>query len=212
MTSSLCSLILICCDTGFRLHGPKVSVTAREDVPPFGPPLPNPPIFKKVSSTSSMWRCSMCIYLYSSSSSSSGTRISGLPAHQADECGERLLQVGQVCQTGGQQLSRDAFRDLWMCRTAHHHPCLFVSVCGPQVRTRAALLDHLHEELQRHSQAALAVAPPAGEEERLENGGHGGLLESFKVTRTTRAVLYPALLRCFSSFLTGLFVIQFEGV
>lgn len=59
-----------------------------------------------------------------------------------------------------------------------------VSVCVSQVRTRAALLDHLHEELQRHSQAALAVAPPAGEEDRLENGGHGGLLESFKVIRT----------------------------
>jgi hypothetical protein len=26
-----------------------VSVTAREDVPPFGPPLPNPAVFKKVS-------------------------------------------------------------------------------------------------------------------------------------------------------------------
>lgn len=33
------------------MDGLQVSVTAREDVPPFGPPLPNPPVFKKVSST-----------------------------------------------------------------------------------------------------------------------------------------------------------------
>ena len=26
----------------------QVSVTAREDVPPFGPPLPNPAVFRKV--------------------------------------------------------------------------------------------------------------------------------------------------------------------
>lgn len=71
---------------------------------------------------------------------------------------------------------------------AQSTPCVCVCVCvdGPQVRTRAALLDHLHEELHRQSQAALAVAPPAGEEDRLENGSHGGLLESFKVIRTVR--------------------------
>lgn len=28
----------------------QVSVTARDDVPQFGPPLPNPPVFKKVQS------------------------------------------------------------------------------------------------------------------------------------------------------------------
>lgn len=72
-----------------------------------------------------------------------------------------------------------------------HGQHLCVSGGGAQVRTRAALLDHLHEELQRHSQAALAVAPPVGEEDRLENGGHGGLLESFKVIRTRPEPLRP---------------------
>lgn len=49
-----------------------------------------------------------------------------------------------------------------------------------QGRTRAALLDNLHDELHRQSQAALGLSQP-GEEDKLENGGHGGLLESFKV-------------------------------
>lgn len=30
------------------LLAPQVSVTAREDVPSFGPPLPSPPVFQKV--------------------------------------------------------------------------------------------------------------------------------------------------------------------
>ncbi|XP_009317108.1 PREDICTED: rap1 GTPase-activating protein 2 [Pygoscelis adeliae] len=70
----------------------KVSVTAREDVPSFGPPLPSPPVFQKD-------------------------------------------------------------------------------------RTRAALLDNLHDELHGHTQTMLGLGP---EEDKLENGGHGGFLESFK--------------------------------
>uniref|UniRef100_A0A8L0DMQ7 Rap-GAP domain-containing protein n=1 Tax=Oncorhynchus mykiss TaxID=8022 RepID=A0A8L0DMQ7_ONCMY len=46
-------------------------------------------------------------------------------------------------------------------------------------RTRAALLDNLHDELHRQTQVTLGQGQ-AGEEDKLENGGHGGLLESFK--------------------------------
>lgn len=109
----------------------KVSVTAREDVPPFGPPLPNPPVFKK-------------------------------GAEFRDFLLTKLMNAENACYKS------DKFAKL-------------------EVRTRAALLDHLHEELQRQSQAALAVAPPAGEEDRLENGGHGGLLESFKRAMRVRS-------------------------
>lgn len=49
-----------------------------------------------------------------------------------------------------------------------------------QGRTRAALLDNLHDDLHRQSQAALGLIL-VEEEDKLENGGHGGLLESFKV-------------------------------
>lgn len=51
------------------------------------------------------------------------------------------------------------------------------SVCL-QDRTRAALLDNLHDELHGHTQTMLGLGP---EEDKLENGGHGGFLESFKV-------------------------------
>lgn len=47
-----------------------------------------------------------------------------------------------------------------------------------QDRTRAALLDNLHDELHGHTQTMLGLGP---EEDKLENGGHGGFLESFKV-------------------------------
>lgn len=68
---------------------------------------------------------------------------------------------------------------------SYYHPCAFMcdfSVCvnSFQGRTRAALLDNLHDELHRQSQATLGLGQ-AGEEDKMENGGHGGLLESFKV-------------------------------
>lgn len=58
---------------------------------------------------------------------------------------------------------------------------LIVSVCG-QERTRAALLDSLHDELQRRSHSMLGLSSSMEEEGRPENGHtHGGLLESIKV-------------------------------
>lgn len=52
-----------------------------------------------------------------------------------------------------------------------------------QDRTRAALLDNLHDELHAHTQAMLGLGP---EEDKFENGGHGGFLESFKVRAQER--------------------------
>lgn len=59
----------------------------------------------------------------------------------------------------------------------HHELCPFLFF---QDRTRAALLDNLHDELHTHTQAMLGLGP---EEDKLENGGHGGFLESFKVKK-----------------------------
>uniref|UniRef100_A0A673BK43 RAP1 GTPase activating protein 2a n=1 Tax=Sphaeramia orbicularis TaxID=375764 RepID=A0A673BK43_9TELE len=102
----------------------KVSVTAREDVPPFGPPLPNPAVFKK------------------------GPEF-------RDFLLTKLINAENACYKS------DKFAKL-------------------EGRTRAALLDNLHDELHRQSQATLGLGQ-AGEDDKLENGGHGGLLESFKV-------------------------------
>uniref|UniRef100_A0A8C3L0F8 RAP1 GTPase activating protein n=1 Tax=Chrysolophus pictus TaxID=9089 RepID=A0A8C3L0F8_CHRPC len=85
----------------------KVSVTARDDVPFFGPPLPDPAVFRKVSARG--------------------------------------------------------------CRPA---------LGAVQERTRAALLETLHEELQGRSQAMLGMGP---DEERPDNGSAPGFFESFKV-------------------------------
>uniref|UniRef100_A0A8D2PRN4 RAP1 GTPase activating protein 2 n=1 Tax=Zosterops lateralis melanops TaxID=1220523 RepID=A0A8D2PRN4_ZOSLA len=88
----------------------KVSVTAREDVPSFGPPLPSPPVFQK------------------------------------------LINAENAC------CKSDKFAKL-------------------EDRTRAALLDNLHDDLHGHTQTMLGLGP---EEDKMENGGHGGFLESFK--------------------------------
>lgn len=59
------------------------------------------------------------------------------------------------------------------------HQCQLHNAPFPfQDRTRAALLDNLHDELHAHTQAMLGLGP---EEDKFENGGHGGFLESFKV-------------------------------
>uniref|UniRef100_UPI003AAB17C4 rap1 GTPase-activating protein 2a isoform X2 n=1 Tax=Centroberyx gerrardi TaxID=166262 RepID=UPI003AAB17C4 len=105
----------------------KVSVTAREDVPPFGPPLPNPAVFKK------------------------GPEF-------RDFLLTKLINAENACYKS------DKFAKL-------------------EGRTRAALLDNLHDELHRQSQATLGLGQ-AGDEDKLENGGHGGLLESFKALWT----------------------------
>lgn len=42
------------------------------------------------------------------------------------------------------------------------------------------LLDNLHNELHKHTQSMLGQ-PLSADEERMENGGHGGILESIKV-------------------------------
>uniref|UniRef100_A0A803VMN0 RAP1 GTPase activating protein 2 n=1 Tax=Ficedula albicollis TaxID=59894 RepID=A0A803VMN0_FICAL len=98
-----------------------VSVTAREDVPSFGPPLPSPPVFQK----SPEFREFLLT---------------------------KLINAENAC------CKSDKFAKL-------------------EDRTRAALLDNLHDELHGHTQTMLGLGP---EEDKLENGGHGGFLESFK--------------------------------
>uniref|UniRef100_A0A673HNL9 Rap-GAP domain-containing protein n=1 Tax=Sinocyclocheilus rhinocerous TaxID=307959 RepID=A0A673HNL9_9TELE len=102
----------------------KVSVTAREDVPPFGPPLPNPAVFKK------------------------GPEFREFLL-------TKLINAENAC------CKSDKFAKL-------------------EERTRAALLDNLHDELHRQTLATVGLGSTT-DEEKLENGGHGGLLESFKV-------------------------------
>ncbi|XP_067362525.1 rap1 GTPase-activating protein 2a isoform X6 [Channa argus] len=108
----------------------KVSVAAREDVPPFGPPLPNPAVFKK------------------------GPEF-------RDFLLTKLINAENACYKS------DKFAKL-------------------EGRTRAALLDNLHDELHRQSQATLGLGQ-VGEEDKLENGGHGGLLETFKRAMRVRS-------------------------
>ncbi|XP_041750560.1 rap1 GTPase-activating protein 2 isoform X1 [Coregonus clupeaformis] len=110
----------------------KVSVTAREDVPSFGPPLPSPAVFKKGPEFRE--------YLLT-----------------------KLINAENACYKS------DRFARL-------------------EERTRAALLDGLHDELYRHTQHMLGVGV-GPEEERAENGhGHGGLLESIKRAMRGRSV------------------------
>ncbi|XP_055799016.1 rap1 GTPase-activating protein 2b isoform X1 [Salvelinus fontinalis] len=110
----------------------KVSVTAREGVPSFGPPLPSPAVFKKGPEFRE--------YLLT-----------------------KLINAENACYKS------DRFARL-------------------EERTRAALLDGLHDELHRHTQRMLGVGI-GPEEERAENGhGHGGLLESIKRAMRGRSV------------------------
>uniref|UniRef100_A0AAY4ET65 Rap-GAP domain-containing protein n=1 Tax=Denticeps clupeoides TaxID=299321 RepID=A0AAY4ET65_9TELE len=109
----------------------KVSVTAREDVPPFGPPLPNPSVFKK------------------------GPEF-------RDFLLTKLINAENACYKS------DKFAKL-------------------EGRTRAALLDNLHDELHRQTLATLGLGTSGADEDKLENGGHGGLLESFKRAMRVRS-------------------------
>ncbi|XP_068600338.1 rap1 GTPase-activating protein 2-like [Brachionichthys hirsutus] len=118
----------------------KVSVTAREDVPRFGPPLPNPAIFRK-----------------------------------GPEFREFLLT--KLINAELASYKSDRFARL-------------------EERTRAALLDTLHDELQRRSQSMLGLTSSLEEDGRAENGhAHGGLLESIKRAMRGRSVSMETMSR-----------------
>uniref|UniRef100_A0A8D3AG93 Rap-GAP domain-containing protein n=1 Tax=Scophthalmus maximus TaxID=52904 RepID=A0A8D3AG93_SCOMX len=118
----------------------KVSVTAREDVPPFGPPLPNPAVFKK-----------------------------------GPEFREFLLT--KLINAELSCYKSDRFARL-------------------EERTRAALLDTLHDELHRRSQSMLGITSGPEDEGRGENGhAHGGLLESIKRAMRGRSVSMETMSR-----------------
>ncbi|KAF7643776.1 hypothetical protein LDENG_00233460 [Lucifuga dentata] len=125
-----------CCDDTLY----KVSVTAREDVPPFGPPLPNPPVFRKGSE----------------------------------------------------------FREFLLTKLINAELACYKSVRFARLeeRTRAALLDSLHDELNRRSQSMLGLTTGHEEEGRAENGhAHGGLLESIKRAMRGRSVSMETMSR-----------------
>ncbi|CAK6980364.1 rap1 GTPase-activating protein 2-like [Scomber scombrus] len=118
----------------------KVSVTAREDVPQFGPPLPHPAVFKK------------------------GPEFREFLL-------TKLINAELACYKS------DRFARL-------------------EERTRAALLDSLHDELQRRSQCMLGLTSGLEEEGRAENGhAHGGLLESIKRAMRGRSVSMETMSR-----------------
>uniref|UniRef100_A0A8C2JB43 Rap1 GTPase-activating protein 2-like n=1 Tax=Cyprinus carpio TaxID=7962 RepID=A0A8C2JB43_CYPCA len=108
----------------------KVSVTAREDVPQFGPPLPIPPIFKK-----------------------------------------------------GPEFREFLLTKLINAELACYRSSRFAKL---EERTRTELLDNLHNELHKRTQAILGH-PLSADEERIENGGHGGILESIKRAMRVRS-------------------------
>ncbi|XP_056909335.1 rap1 GTPase-activating protein 2b isoform X8 [Takifugu flavidus] len=116
----------------------KVSVTAREDVPLFGPPLPNPAVFRK-----------------------------------------------------GREFREFLLTKLINAELASYKSDRFARL---EERTRAALLDSLHDDLQRRSQCMLGLT--SEEEGRAENGhAHGGLLESIKRAMRGRSVSMETMSR-----------------
>ncbi|XP_035846703.1 rap1 GTPase-activating protein 2-like isoform X3 [Sander lucioperca] len=118
----------------------KVSVTAREDVPAFGPPLPNPAVLKK----------------------------------------------------------GPEFRDFLLTKLINAELACYKSerFARLEERTRAALLDTLHDELYRRSQCMLGLTSGLEEEGRAENGhAHGGLLESIKRAMRGRSVSMETMSR-----------------
>ncbi|CAL8363478.1 unnamed protein product [Lota lota] len=117
----------------------KVSVTAREDVPLFGPPLPKPAVFRK-----------------------------------------------------GPEFREFLLTKLINAETACYKSERFARL---EERTRAALLDGLHDELHRRTQCMLGLSM-GPEEERGENGhAHGGLLESIKRAMRGRSVSMETMAR-----------------
>uniref|UniRef100_A0AAY5EQ04 Rap-GAP domain-containing protein n=1 Tax=Electrophorus electricus TaxID=8005 RepID=A0AAY5EQ04_ELEEL len=101
-----------------------------------------------------------------------------------------LVQVENPCteHTTYKVVFRE--QNVYVCMCLFLSVCVCVRVCVRvcviQGRTRAALLDNLHDELHRQTQATLGQGVVT-DEDKLENGGHGGLLESFKRAMRVRS-------------------------
>ncbi|CAG11829.1 unnamed protein product, partial [Tetraodon nigroviridis] len=135
----------------------KVSVTARDDVPFFGPALPNPAIFKKV--THKFWKFSF--------PSTSMHQTIPVP----------LTSPSFLPQ--GLEFRELLFTKLINAEYACYKAEKFAKL---EERTRSALLETLYEELHVNSQSMMGLG---GDDDKMENGsgggGGGGFFESFKV-------------------------------
>ncbi|KAI4878770.1 hypothetical protein NFI96_028768, partial [Prochilodus magdalenae] len=142
----------------------KVSVTARDDVPQFGPPLPNPPVFKKGPE----FREFLLTKLINAE----------LACYRSDRFAKLEVSIKRTAALYLSQkwINKDGIK---FCR---HY---LTELIGCE-RTRTALLDSLHNELHKQTQTMLGHAV-SSEEERMENGGHGGILESIKRAMRVRS-------------------------
>uniref|UniRef100_A0A8C8A0S3 RAP1 GTPase activating protein 2a n=1 Tax=Oryzias sinensis TaxID=183150 RepID=A0A8C8A0S3_9TELE len=99
-----------------------------------------------------------------------------------------LADCPVFCVSASTPLQGPEFRDFLLTKLINAENACYKSdkFAKLEGRTRAALLDNLHDELHRQSQAMLGLGQ-VGEEDKLENGGHGGLLESFKRAMRVRS-------------------------
>uniref|UniRef100_A0A3Q2CEI1 RAP1 GTPase activating protein a n=1 Tax=Cyprinodon variegatus TaxID=28743 RepID=A0A3Q2CEI1_CYPVA len=129
----------------------KVSVTARDDVPFFGPALPNPAIFKKGPEFHE--------FLF--------TKL--INAEYACYKAEKFAKL---------EVSFGAYHYLVLLFLKNNF-LSGICVLGRQERTRSALLETLYEELHLNSQAIMGVGGEDDKLEN-GNAGGGGFFESFK--------------------------------
>ncbi|KAI1231340.1 hypothetical protein IHE44_0007784 [Lamprotornis superbus] len=140
-------------------HPPQVSVTARDDVPFFGPPLPDPAVFRKGPEFQEFLLTKLINAEYA--------------CYRAEKFAKLEVRARRVRSEHG---VLGGTHRAWTSRGARHG-----AVDAGAERTRAALLETLHEELQARSQAMLGLGP---DDERPDNGGAApGFFESFKVGR-----------------------------
>ncbi|XP_016158397.1 PREDICTED: rap1 GTPase-activating protein 2 [Ficedula albicollis] len=204
----------------------RVSVTAREDVPSFGPPLPSPPVFQKspefreflltklINAENACCKSDKFAKLELQRKRHIGNDIVAIIFQEEntpfvpDMIASNFLHAYIVVQVENAQGDGTAYRVSVTARedvpsfgpplpsppvfqkspefreflltkliNAENACCKSDKFAKLEDRTRAALLDNLHDELHGHTQTMLGLGP---EEDKLENGGHGGFLESFK--------------------------------
>ncbi|MGH0152398.1 UNVERIFIED_CONTAM: hypothetical protein FKN15_033822 [Acipenser sinensis] len=190
----------------------KVSVTAREDVPPFGPSLPNPAVFKKGPEfreflLTKLINAENACYKSDKFAKLEGRTRAALIDNLHDEIHSQtmaMLGLGSdedKLENGSHHGFLESFKRAIRVRShsmetmvgthkKHHSGGVPGSLSGVisqnssectkstfSGRTRAALIDNLHDEIHSQTMAMLGLG---SDEDKLENGSHHGFLESFK--------------------------------
>ncbi|RXM97304.1 Rap1 GTPase-activating protein 1 [Acipenser ruthenus] len=167
----------------------KVSVTARDDVPFFGPALPNPAIFKKGPEFHEFLLTKLINAEYACYKAEKFAKLEVSVTARDDVPFFGPALPNPAIFKKGPEFHEFLLTKLINAEYACYKAEKFAKL---EERTRTALLETLYEEMHINSQSMMGIG---GDDDKMENGaaGGGGFFESFKRVIRSRSQSMDAM-------------------